>query len=244
MRIKDHYETTFNAIAQEYGEEPSTAQISSHDSLSKVIGYTREFVVEQGQDYRDNYYCDALSGAFQQMGFNPTGREVVHLDVGCGPGVFSWGLHDHMASRNAPDSVVYYGYDHCANMINLAYRFLYDFPEQYDFRGECDLPQIRKDLMGQNFADYNVVVTFGYALVQVQGDPAALEEFAVLIRCLFPSRLCIVVAADAHSGQRREVFGQQCTALEGALHNSDVVLEDSCVLPDWRSIMFARLNME
>ena len=88
------------------------------------------------------------------------------------------------------------------------------------------------------------MVTFGYALVQVQGDPAALEEFAVLIRCLFPSRLCIVVAADAHSGQRREVFGQQCTALEGALHNSDVVLEDSCVLPDWRSVMFARLNME
>ena len=68
-------------------------------------------------------------------------------------------------------------------------------------------------------------------------------DTATLIRGLFPSRSCIVVAADAHSGQRREVFGQQCTAVKDALNKYGVGLED-CWVPSSRSVMFARLNME
>ena len=98
--------------------------------------------------------------------------------------------------------------------------------------------------MDQDFADCDVVVTFGYALVQVKRDPAALEEFAGLIRCLSPSRSRIVVAADAHRWSQRDAFGPTMRGTGGlVLNNSGVGLEDCCVLPDERSVMFARLKM-
>ena len=239
MLIKDHYESILDAVADKYVETPATTfQIGRNDSLHKAIGYTRRYV----RSYRYHYYRRTLSGAFQQMGFDPTGCQVVHLDIGCGPGVFSWVLHDQMASRNAhlPDSVVYYGYDHCANMIGLAHLFLKGLPaDPYEFHGYSDLAPIRTALERQNFSNCDVVVTFGYTLVQVQGDPYALKDFATLISCLFPSRSCIVVAADA----KLEAFGQQCTALKDALNESGVGLED-CWVPYRRSVMVARLNME
>lgn len=179
------------------------------------------------------------------MCFDPTGCQIVHLDIGCGPGVFSWVMHDHMASRNAhrPDSVVYYGYDHCENMIRLARLFLHRFPKRYDFHGYVDFEETVTVLTTQDFADCDVVVTFGHALLQVQEDPAALEEFAGLISCLFPSSSCILVAADAHSRQKRETFRHQCRALEAVLNKFGVRLEDR-ESPVQGSIMFARLNME
>ena len=181
-----------------------------------------------------------------QLRCDPAGCQVVHLDIGCGPGVFCWVMHDHMASRkpHRPDSVVYYGYDHCANMIGLAHLFLDGLHAQYDFHDYSDLAQIWTALVEQDVSNRDVVVTFGYALVQVQEDPAALEEFSDLIHCLFPSRSCIVVAADAHyNGKVRNAFDRQCRELETALNEFGIGLEDR-VSPVKGSIMFARLNME
>ena len=137
-----------------------------------------------------------------------------------------------------------YGYDHCEQMIWLARLFLDGFPEPYDFRGYSDLDEMVTVLMTHDFDGCDVVVTFGHALLQVREDPAALEEFAVLIRCLFPSRSCIVVAADAHSGSRRDDFHHQCKELGVVLNRPRVGLEDCRALFEWRSVMFARLNIE
>ena len=87
------------------------------------------------------------------------------------------------------------------------------------------------------------VVTFGYALVQVCDDPAALPDFATLIRSAFPSHSCVIVAADAYSLTARPAFRRQCAELETALNSVDVVLENR-LIPIRRSIMSARLTME
>ena len=227
-----------------YGEKSSTAQIGPNDSLKKAIGYTRAFVVEQSTPhFRYDYYRDTLSRALRPPRFDPGGSPVVHLDIGCGPGVFSWVMRDHMVSngnlRRSP--VVYYGYDHCAAMIRLAQLFQKGFRPRHDFRGYSEFDEMVSALRQQDFSDCDVVVTFGYALVQVRGDPSALKTFAALIRRMFPSRSCIVVAADAYSGSMRQTFDLQCTELEAALDRSGVGLEDR-VSTHMRSIMYARLN--
>ena len=247
MSIRDNYKSAFNTIRQHYGEEPSTAQIGPADSLRKTIGYTRQFVVEHTQrHFRYRYYEDALCYACKELRFDPADRRVVHLDIGCGPGVFSWVMYDHQASRAArdPGQVDYYGYDHSAAMIMLAHLFLERFPDQYEFHGFSDLGKIATALARQDFSRCDVVVTFGYALVQVRDNPAALDDFATLIAFLFPSHSCIMVAADAHNNlAMRTAFDGQCDALKTALGTAGVALED-CVSPSQRSIMGARLTME
>ncbi len=247
MSIRDRYRSTFNDIAKEHGEVDSEAKIDRLDSLKKAIGYTRRFVVDEEQrHYRYDYYRDALSDAITRLDADLAGCQVVHLDIGCGPGLFSWVLHDHLRSRKdrRPESVVYYGYDHCANMIKLANLFWDSLPYRNNFRGDFRLAATAATLKDQDFSDYDVVVTFGYALVQVQNDPTALNHFAMLIQYMFPSSSCIVIAADAHSGLRREAFSSQCRALQAALNEYGVDLEDRRLLPDSRSVMFARLDKE
>lgn len=244
MSIRDSYVRTFNAIAQHYGEKPSTtAQIGPEDSLQTIIGYTRKYVVDHTEPhFRYKYYHGALSLAFTRLGFAPTDRRVVHLDVGCGPGVFSWVMYDYVAAQKTrdPGQVDYYGYDHSPAMIRLACLFAGAF--QYEFPGFSDLTDIRMALVDRDFSDCDVVVTFGYSLVQVRDNPTALGNFARLIACVFPSHACILVAADAYyDSATRDAFNDQCGALETALDKVGVALEDRDYAPR-RSVMFARLT--
>lgn len=247
MPIRDHYIPAFNSIARHHGERPTTAQIGPQDSLQETIGYTREYVVEHRQaHFRYAYYQSALSLALRELRFDPADRRILHLDIGCGPGVFSWAMYDHMAAQDGRDSndVDYYGYDHCAAMIELAHLFLERFPDQYEFHGFSDLDEISTTLAEEDFHDRDVVVTFGYALLQVCGDPTALTDFSTLIARVFPSHSCIVVAADAHHDRAtRDAFDTQCNALSTALNRAGVIVEDGVLTPT-RSVMFARLRME
>ena len=138
----------------------------------------------------------------------------------------------------------YYGYDHSPAMIRLAHLFLDRFPVQYEFHGFSDLVEISMALADEDFSNCDVVVTFGYALVQTRGNRAALGDFAALIACVFPAHSCIMVAADAHNNRaRRDDFDDQCRALQTALNEVGVALVER-VSPAQRSVMFARLKME
>lgn len=246
MAIRDYYAPTLDAIAHQYGEAPAAFHIGPDTPLQTLVGYTRRHVVDGDEPhFRYGYYRDALSLAFERLRFDPGDRQVVHLDIGCGSGVFSWVLYDHMTSHETldPDHVDFYGYDHCGGMIDLAHLFLEHFPERYEFRGYSDLAEISIALAEEDFAACELVVTFGYALVQVRDDPAALRDFATLIRCAFPSHSCIIVAADAYSLTGRASFRYQCGELETALNSVGLVLENRFI-PTRRSIMTARLATE
>ena len=247
MSIRDNYIPAFNSIARVHGERPSTAHIGPDDSLQKVLGYTRRYVVVQAtQHFRYDYYRDALSLALTRLNFEPADRRVVHLDIGCGPGVFSWVMYDYMAAQNTldPGQADYYGYDHCAAMIKLANLFLERLPDRYEFDGYSGLAEISTTLAGNDLTNCDVVVTFGYALVQVRDNPTALSDFATLISCLFPSHSCIMVAADTHNNRpRRDAFHDQCRALATALDTVGVALKNRLSTAQ-RSVMFARLTTE
>ena len=146
--------------------------------------------------------------------------------------------------RETPARCFTTGTDHSAAMIQLAHLFLDRFPVRYEFHGYSDLAEIVAALANREFSNCDVVVTFGYALVQVRKNPVALGEFATLISCVVPSHSCIVVAADAHNDSAtRQAFGGQCRALETALNKVGVALEER-VSTTRGSVMFARLTME
>ena len=247
MPIRDHYVPAFNSIAERHGQRPATAQIGPQDSLQETIGYTREYVVEhRTPHFRYAYYRRALSLALRHLRFAPADRRILHLDIGCGPGVFSWVMYDHMATQDGrdPNHVEYYGYNHCEAMIELAHLFLEHFPDQYEFHGFCDLYEVSTTLTAENSPDRAVVVTLGYALLQVRDNPTALTDFSTLIASVFPAHSGIVVAADAHHDRAtRDSFNTQCNALGTALAEVGVTLEDR-VLTATRSVMYARLGME
>ena len=247
MPIRDNYIPVLKSITRSHGQRPATAQIGPQESLQETIWYTREYVVNNTTEhFRYDYYWNALSRALTRLRFDPGDRRIVHLDIACGAGVFSWVVYDHMAAPDTPnpDYVDYYGYDHCAAMIELAGLFLERFPDRYEFKGFSDLEEISTTLEEEDFSNCDVVVTFGYALLQVLDDPAALGNFASIISGVFPSRSCIMVAADAHNDHAtRAAFRGQCDALENALNDAGIVL-DNRQATQMGSVMYARLTME
>ena len=129
-------------------------------------------------------------------------------------------------------------------MIELAGLFLERFPDRYEFKGFSDLAEISTTLDKEDFSNCDVVVTFGYALLQVLDDPAALGSFATVISRVFPTRSCIMVAADAHNDDAtRAAFRGQCHAFQTALNDAGIALEDR-QFTQRGSVMFARLAME
>ena len=192
MAIRDHYAQTLDAIAEQFGEARPVVHIAPDTSLQTLVGYTRKHVVKGDKPhFRYGYYQDALSRAFERLGFDPADRRVVHLDIGCGPGVFSWVLYDHMTSQETldPDNVDFYGYDHCRAAIDLARLFLERFPDQYEFRGYSDLAKISTTLAEEDFSACEVVITLGYALVQVCDNPAAIARLRHAHQLLVPLTL-------------------------------------------------------
>ncbi len=155
-------------------------------------------------------------------------------------------MYDEMASHEAhdPDRVDYYGYDHSPAMIRLAHLFLKRLPVRYEFHGFSDHVDISTVLAAQDFTNCDVVVTFGYALLQVRNNRAALGDFARLIACVLPSHSCIMVAVDARSdAATRAAFANQCDSLRDALIDVGVSLKERFVATVG-SIMFARLKKE
>ena len=247
MPIRDHYIGTFERIGRRYGEEDSNCEIGPNDSLRKVIGYTRSFVVEHGEEhFRYDYYRRELSEALRRLGFHPQNRQVVHLDVGCGPGLFSWVVRDYMLSEHGIDSgrIDLIGYDHARNMIVLADLFRQRLPVEYNFNGYSEIEEVCAALSSRDFSASDVVVTFGHVLIQMGDNAVAMGDFAETIRRLFPSHSCIALAVDAYRWEeRRQAFRNACERLRIALSGVGVTLEHGT--PDYRgSRMSGRLSME
>ena len=68
------------------------------------------------QHYRYNRYRSLLERLAICEG------QQVHIDIGCGAGVFSWAFLDWLTGHFIPhSSVTLYGYDHSQEMIRLSY---------------------------------------------------------------------------------------------------------------------------
>ena len=247
MQIREHYIESFNRISSEFGGEPCSHIIPRTVSLKQAIGYTSEFIVKPGEEYfRYDYYKKKFRDAITRLGFIPAENKINHLDLGCGPGLFSWVVQDFMLKNYGKKSgdLEFIGYDHAQNMIRLAKLFQEYLPVEYKFDGYYEIDDIRNMLKSRNLSDCDCIVTFGHVLIQIKDNLAALQDFVEIIQSLFPVNSCILVAVDAYAFKdRRQNFRDVCKALLAALTGTGINV-NSKPIGNRGSTMYARLSRE
>lgn len=241
MLIRDYYEQAFNAIKSEHGEQPSSHVIPANISLEQAIGYTRRHVIEgvyNKRHYRYDRYRNALDKALKEkLRFRPVNRRIVNLDLGCGPGLFSWVVRDYMlkeyGSNDGDISLI--GYDHAKNMIRLADLFRERLSMKINFAGYFETEKIRETLGRKDFPGDDVIITLGHVLIQASSD--GIRNFAEIIQNLYQSHFCILIAVDALRIGGWGELRPSCERLRADLGNCGVNIE--CVLDDSRNCIWA-----
>ncbi len=240
-RIEEHYRRAFREICSEEDYKPRfrNHEIPATASLKNAIDYTWSYVIESKPfgtlHYRYNRYRRAVQHALSQND-NPIrfiipgfpGNKIIHLDLGCGPGLFSWVVHDYLATMEwRQQNVEYIGYDHAENMIRLGRLFQeYLSVETYVFDGYSEIDRMLKEMQERDLSGHDCIVTLGYVLVQAGNDGSALGDFARAIKSLHPWKSCILVAVDAKSKQW--VFDRNFKCLREVLEWSTGIKVCSC----------------
>lgn len=97
-------------------------------------------------------------------------------------------------------------------------------------------------LNSRDFSDCDCIVTFGYVLIQIKNNRAALQDFVHIIQDLFPSKSCILVAVDAYNTvERRQDFRDMCRALRNALSDAGIYVKAKPI-GNTGSTMYASLS--
>lgn len=220
MLIRQQYFGVLDGIADSHGRVRGQHIVKRHiigrnASLQRCIDYALHYFRENDTQphYRYDRYYKTIERLLDRCGSVRRTRHVVHLDLGCGPGLFSWALHDYF-SQNEPNTVLeVYGYDHAPSMTRLA-RLIWS-----ELDGVCDA-QFTHDsdeltsLVMQGGPPADVIVSFGHVLVQIARSASTKAEFA---RILASVRLqsSLVVAVDAIGGA--ETFEKVCSSLAKTL---------------------------
>ncbi len=244
MQIRDRYIDAFNRIRRRHGEACSGYEIRANCSLREAIDYTRRYIVENDQShYRYDYYQREFDRFLRHMVFDDKINKILHLDIGCGPGLFTWVMRDYLLSQHGrkDDSVDFIGYDHAENMIRLSNLFLKNFPIAYKYNwcGYFKIRSLEKFLRYKKSPTCDVFVTFGHVLIQNRLNIEAMWQFSRIIAHLFPWNSCHLIAVDAHSQGRPEEFRDACGRLRNALSGRGAVFDyASC----YKSAMYARLR--
>lgn len=246
MRIRDHYTDALNAVADRHGEEHCGYNIDPAASLGQAIGYTRRYIIETTTThYRYAYYYDAIRKGLTRLRFDPKCHDILHLDLGCGPGLFSWVVHDYLLSETLCDGrrLEFVGYDHAKNMIVLARLMKHHLPTTFDFVGYSTMERLCAELRKRNFSNCCVVVTLGYVLIQAAQDPDALSRFTEIVRGSLPAYSCFLIAVDAFEGTRRRAFLSEWERLLTTLKNTGIDPQDAGIDGAIKSRASARLSL-
>ena len=155
-----------------------------------------------------------------------TSKCLVVVDIGCGPGIFSWVVHDYFVSSPSVD-VKLFAVDRCPNMVRLAHALWHRMDTRCDLRVHSDWRQIRSDFsntLRSGGRESAVVVTLGHLLVQIVNDLSSINDVAYIVAdCVslaaasLPRGRCLVIAADAFEGTRRERFERAWECLQDTL---------------------------
>lgn len=233
--IKSQYVGAIQELSHRYGSSSVNYRIPQSVTLEQCIGYAQKHIVqvtEENQYYRYGRYSSALTDMLRQVPDFGSARRIVHIDIGCGPGLFSWVVHDHFLNHN-PGQVSLHGYDRAPEMVKLGELLWGEMVTRVPIVLESDLRKFLvhiADISGRQHSD--VIVSFGHVLVQtvddMERDPNASEAFVdfskIVAACSNRNSRCVVVAVDAHSStdsaDRQEQFDRACKRLKKELQNS------------------------
>ena len=210
MCVRDYYQGIIRKIMSDYDVKPRPTSpiVPANATFDWVLQHTDDYIGKGNDDkpgYRSHYRYRRYQEIIQLTKV-PEGT-IIHIDIGCGAGLFSWVLLDWAASNSIGyDRVDLYGFDHCQAMLKLAGMVRDELAQNVrgypdlDYFNDTDtlLDQLTDDQYGET--DY--MVTFGHVLVQAH-TPDAIENFTkivVRIRDLMDERsTCSLIAVDVEN---------------------------------------------
>ena len=222
--IRDRYREIIRALAKEHGEEGSGYYIDKNATLARCLKYTMDFVVKGTKiHYRYSMYKRALQYNMDKHPANS--NTLIHLDIGCGPGLFSWVVADYFRSKSSID-VELYGYDYAPKMVKLArlIRKLLGEDERYSchHKKEKLIRLLRESKANRPY----ILVTCGHVLIQTSSNHKAQADFAQIIAKLAQLADCQIVAVDAHTGNRPQQFLTACDRLKDAMEKKGLIVDN------------------
>ena len=200
-------------------------------SLEECVGYLEDHVVHDRKHFRyDRYlgmlkYCSGQLGSLGKNKKRMRDRTVVHVDLGTGPGVFHWAMHDcfeqHFSPGHQPQLVLL-GYDRCPNMLELAKRIWKKFDLEYQPTYFSDAERL-VEAVGDISSDARLVVTFGHVLIQANRTvfKSEIPELARLCGELSNSkRKMDIIAVDAYAYDYKNQFNRAVSKFIRKLNES------------------------
>ena len=223
--IRDKYRKIIQDLATEHKATDSSHIISQNATRIQCIGYADHHVVAAQYErphYRYDRYRRALASEIHPHPVR--GGTVIHVDIGCGPRLFSWVVRDFFRRRPNID-VKFHGYDHALNMARFAIYLWERFEEDADYLCFHNLSELLNSLEEGCAANSYVIVTFGHVLVQTVDSAPALAVFARIIAKCARLANCLMIAVDAQTGDRPKDFRRSLGSLKTFLENRGLTIE-------------------
>ena len=206
MLIRDRYVDVIDRMASRFGRESGDHVIPRDATLARCIDYSARYLYERDtvEHYRYKRYMQALEDLLRDYGGHRKTSTIAHVDVGCGPGLFSWVVHDYFRHQEPGTGIELHAYDHSPTMVELAGLIWREFETGFYLGATSDLDELTSQVM-QGGPPADVIVSFGHVLVQTSGQENAVGSFADILSCiLLDSNL--VVAVDAQSDPAIQKF--------------------------------------
>lgn len=210
QEVKSRYVSVIESIASAEGTTELGYVVPPDATLSECIGYAREYVVRRQQEqphYRYEKYLTAVRRCMQEFPFDRDTPTAMQLDLGAGPGLFTWVFWDWAQSETMDGkrrSLDLFGYDHAPEMARLARRVWGAFGLPCEYRCLASQEEVYANVWPQG-PPTNVLITLGHSLIQVHRH-GGLEIFAEMCEAVASlDRRARLVAVDAHGrGMPRE----------------------------------------
>ena len=199
MLIRDRYVGVIDRMASRFGRERGDHVIPRDSTLPRCIDYAVRYLYEGDtvEHYRYMRYMRGLEDLLGDYGGHRKTSTIVHVDVGCGPGLFSWAVHDYFKHREPKTEIELHAYDNTPTMVELADLIWRELDTGAHLGATSDLSELISRIM-QGGPPADVIVSFGHVLVQTSYQEDAIDSFAdILSSILLDSNL--IVAVDAQS---------------------------------------------
>ena len=199
MLIRDHYVNAIYRMASRFGRESGDHVIPRNATLPRCIDYAVSYFHEGDtqEHYRYDRYVLALEDLLQYYGDHRKTPAVVHVDIGCGPGLFSWVVHDFFKYQEQGTELKLHAYDKSPNMVRLAGVMWREFKTDVCLLATSDLEELISQVM-QSGLPADVIVSFGHVLAQTSDRDDAIDSFAEILAAIRP-KSNLIVAVDAQN---------------------------------------------
>ena len=226
QNIKSKYVAVIDAIAEEHGSKYCHYVVPKDATLAQCIRYAQTYYVENHNPYHRYDRCwSLLETAMNYIPLDTSSKQtLLHIDIGAGPGLYSWVLRDY-ARRNYPMiNLELYGYDRAPQMAQLANMIWKRFNENVAYSCYHDKNELYAAAMSGSFQSAYIVLTLGYVLIQTDEDGSLRELASLCKRFSLNSNVC-VIAIDAYGRDRPILFEEAWHKLVSFLSNLRISVE-------------------